>query len=264
MRPFLLFALSAFAVGSALAANTTAFDDPVGDAAAGQADIGRVTAASNDTSTVTFRVPVSNPGTNRIVLSLDTDDSTATGHADGIDAELVLRFATGAFHADRWVGDRFVPMPALRASGRLEGGEAVLSLNARDFELGPSVRFVLATFTEADTRSDVAPDGGLEGTPWRFRPEIRPAIAAVRLQFTPARAGTTVALRSAELRLADGSTSHPSSTSCTARLGGAALKGSRCAFRLPVNARGKLVRITVRVALDPQRVASRTVALRVL
>jgi hypothetical protein len=179
-----------------------------------------------------------------MAVVLDTDDDLATGHqGDGVDHWFVFSRSDGSFRSEIWDGQQFSPYGST-ATAEISGN--VVTIRARVSELGvaPTIRFAVSTYT--DTNGDSAPDKGFA----TFELELRPAIVGVSASFSPPRprAGRRFSVSRVTAALADGRRVSVSA-SCKAAVGGVAIRGRACSWKLPRAGAGKRLRVVVTVAL---------------
>jgi hypothetical protein len=245
----LVVVLAALVVsGSASAAGSKTFTDPSGDGS-GSPDITQLVISNDDNGQITFQFTFSNrptilTGEDVVLLGLDTDSNGGTGDAAGYEylmgfgyqgREVVLGKATGpeAYNFD-------VPRTTLRFA---DGGRT-LSVNGSELGGTSAFRMRVVTSVGSGLVGDTAPEGG--GT-WDYQLTLAPQIVAIRAGFTPAqpRSGKAFALASPTLRLSSGQMVAPQSYSCTATLGGKALRASgRCRWTIPKKSAGKRLVVT--------------------
>ena len=255
-------ALGAFLVGGAsgaVGAAVTTYNDTVGERADAP-DIGAVT-ASLDGDVVSISVSAANlpqlfeDGT--AIFMFDTDRNSTTGGPFG-DLALFIDWKTLGSFFGRWSGTEYVPAPKQADPTRYLVGGSSFGLMFHRANLGATDGFdfavVAARGAPEEGRFDRAPDSGA----WPFAyaqpapPEAptpaTPVVEEMSASFVPAqpRAGKRFALGTARLRLSNGETARPDSVGCVARLAGRVLRPvGRCAWRIPANARGKRLVVTL-------------------
>jgi hypothetical protein len=254
-------ALGAFLAGGAagaVGATATGYNDTVGERADAP-DIGAVTASlDGDVVSITVNAtnlpPLFEDGAAAFLF--DTDRNPATGGSLG-DVALLIDWKTlgGAFV--RWSGTDYVDAPKVADPTRYLVGGTSFGLMFHRANLGVTDAFdfavVAARGAFEEGRFDRAPDNGA----WSFPgvpapPQVTPPAAVtvedLTATFVPAqpRAGKRFALGTARLRLSNGETARPESVACVARLAGRVLRPvARCAWRIPANARGKRLVVTL-------------------
>ena len=233
--------LLVFGVGGAGAAST--FTDATGDATAGAADVTQVDVANDLDGNITFDLTLANRSAltpdDVLFIFLDSDNSTATG-LSGIDYVVAIDAQSASLF--RYAPPNFAPAPAPTLSTS-NGGRSV-RINRNDLG-GTSVFafFVTTGLDSNDNAGDDAPDGN---GAYLYTLQLRPALDSLAARFSPAkpRAGKVFRLASTSLRLEDGTDVKADSLTCVARLNGKRLAG-RCSWRIPKNARGKLLVVTI-------------------
>ena len=259
-------ALGALLVGGAsgaVGAAATTYNDTVGERADAP-DIGAVT-ASLDGDVVSISVnaanlpPLFEDGT--AAFMFDTDRNPATGGSLG-DLALLIDWKTLGSVFVRWSGTEYVPASKVADPTRYLVGGSSFALMFHRANLGATDGFDFAVAAARgaieEGRIDRAPDSGA----WSFSyaaapPEVTPPAAVVvedmTATFVPAqpRAGRRFALGTARLRLSNGETARPESVACAARLAGRVLRPvGRCTWRIPANARGKRLLVTLTPRYD--------------
>ena len=254
-------AVGAFLVGGAsgaVDAAATTYNDTVGERSDAP-DIGAVT-ASLDGDVVSINVSAANlpplfeDGT--VIFMFDTDRNPATGGQFG-DMALIIDWKTLGSFVGRWSGSEYVPAPKVADPSRYLVGGSSFGLMMHRANLGATDGFDFAVLAgrgaPEEGRFDVAPDRGAWSFSYAPAPEAPTPPATVAVEdmsatFVPAqpRAGKRFALGTARLRLSNGETVRPDSVACVARLAGRVLRPvGRCAWRIPVNARGKRLVVTL-------------------
>ena len=249
----LLIAAAALVLGlpAAVRAAPVSFNDPGGDNAAA-ADIGAVTVDSTTDGFISLKASIANlpqigqPGVAIVVF--DTDRNGATGSLVGGDYAFLFDFGSASWGMRRWNGTEYVDA----------GGDSVAVVGAGTFEvkvrpatLGGATAFnfvVIAASGEVETAQfDAAPDRGT----WFY--EVKAPVVTVDTidaKFVPAapKAGAVFQAPLVRMRLSDGKTILASRYRCVAQLAGKLLRGTgkgSCTFRIPKNAKGKRLRVTL-------------------
>ena len=253
-------AFGAFLVGGAsgaVGAAVTTYNDTVGERSDAP-DIGAV-AASLDGEVVSISVSAANlpqlfeDGT--AIFMFDTDRNPATGGPFG-DLAFFIDWKTLSSFVGRWSGTEYVPATKAADPSRFLVGGSSFGLMVHRANLGATDGFDFAVFagrgSPEEGRFDVAPDRGAWSFSYAPAPETptpaAPVVEDLSATFVPAqpRAGKRFALGAARLRLSNGETARPDSVACVARLAGRVLRPvGRCAWRIPANARGKRLVVTV-------------------
>jgi hypothetical protein len=259
-------AIIAAAVGAVLVggasgaagASATTYNDTVGERADAP-DIGAVT-ASLDGDVVSISVSAANlpplfeDGT--AIVMFDTDRNPATGGPFG-DLTLLIDWKTLSSFFGRWNGTEYVPAPKQADPSRYLVGSSSFGLMFHRANIGAADGFDFAVLVARgaleEGRFDRAPDGGVWSLSYAQPAPVTPTPATPTVEemsaaFVPAqpRAGKRFALGTARLRLSNGETARPDSVGCVARLAGRVLRPvARCAWKLPANARGKRLVVTL-------------------
>jgi hypothetical protein len=257
-KVLLLASTAALALATADVARAEAtYTDASGDSETAP-DITAVTASHDASGNLTFTVRTSHValGVGSLVdIAFDTDLNPDTG-VSGVEY-LFLVGSTG-WQFVRWDGTRFVPAGASSAKGSYANGVATFKVSTDD--LGAVAKFSFwAGSHQLDANGNVvAEDTAPEGTnayvyvvTQRLRlmagtPIAVPAKPAAGKAFTVrtrvARADSRVPLRTGVV-------------TCAVRVGGAPLRATGrirngvavCAMKLPAKAKGRLVRVTIKV-----------------
>jgi hypothetical protein len=260
----LLVALPAGAGPTRSTAGSQTYTDATGDSA-DAADIATLTVSNDDAGLLTFAFTYANrapglTGDDFLGIFLDTDRNEQTGDPDlGADYLIVFVAAQQAGGLFRWQNNDFGETPQTTFRATTDG----LQLQVHRRELGNpgALDFGAATVRESTESADGIPDGAL-ATYQLVLPQIR----SVAPRYSPAnpRAGRRFSVPGATVRLTNGQNVAPSAIACTARLAGRALRPvGRCAWRIPANARGKRLVVTVTVTYQGQRRTAAPRAFRV-
>jgi hypothetical protein len=232
-----ILALLVFGASGAGAATT--FTDPAGDATGGAPDITQVVVSNDPAGNITFALT-----TNRsaftdddvVGILLDTDKNSSTG-STGVDYAIVL--GNGLPVLLRGNGTGFE-----RAPGTLIVSPNFMTVTVNRSDLGATTGFVFAVFSGLNSNNaaaDDAPDNG----GWSYDLQLAPVLDTLAAKFAPAKpkAGKAFKLAGTTLRLEDG-TIVKGTITCVAKLNGKRLAG-KCAWRIPKNARGKRLVVTL-------------------
>jgi hypothetical protein len=229
-----------FAVGGASAATYT---DPQGDATGAAGDITQVDVTNDVTGNIRFNVTLANRSAvtadDIIFIFLDGDNNAATG-LNGLDFVIVVDAAGTSFF--RATGSSFAPSAANTLSS--ENGGRTVRINRSDLGGTTAFTFFASTGLDSDENAgDDAPDGD---SVFLYTLQLRPALDSLLARFSPAKpkAGKAFRVASTSARLEDGTDVRPGSITCVAKLNGKRLRG-RCAWRIPRNAGGKLLVVTI-------------------
>jgi hypothetical protein len=260
----LLVVLPAGAGPARSTAGSQTYTDATGDST-DSADMVSLTVSNDDAGLVTFAFTYANrapglTGDDILNIFLDSDRNEQTGDPDlGADYAIVFSASQQAAGLLRWQNNDFVDTPQTTFRATPDGRQ--LQVNRR--ELGNSAGFDFGALTgrEATETVDVIPDG-----PLLTYQLVLPQIRSVTPRYSPAapRAGRRFSVPGATVRLTNGQNVAPSAIACTARLAGRALRPvARCAWRIPANARGKRLVVTVTATYQGQRRTAAPRAFRV-
>jgi len=198
----------------------------------------------SEAGAVTFTVHTAGSWTDAAaILRIDTDGNPSTGDAfggTGYEAVYVLHSLHDHFTLERPHG---VSIEHPEASWDLSGSTLTVTAPLSELAIaGPTIGFRIST--PAPSGEDVAPDATLPE--WRFSPAAK--VTRIAATFTPRapRHGRSFAVTRVVTRFSDGNTG-AAPPKCSARLGGAALRGT-CRWRLPVRARGKRLTVGITAA----------------
>jgi hypothetical protein len=247
----LALVLAAFAsAGPATAAGSKTFTDPKDDASDGP-DITQLIVSNDDNGQLTFAFTFGNrptilTGDDIVVIGIDADRRGNTGDEAGYEFIFGFLFEGGGqVDLGQWDGSRFnfdAPQTTLRAA---DGGRTI-SINRS--ELGNATAFDFRVATLGRGTGDTAPEGGF-ATIWTYQLQLRPEIVSIRASFNlpQPRVGKAFTLKGAVLRLSSGQEVPPTAYSCTATLGGKALRpAARCRWNIPKKgSKGKRFVVTV-------------------
>lgn len=252
----LLVALPAAAGPARSTAGSQTYTDATGDSA-DAADIVSLTVSNDDAGLLTFAFTYGNrpsglTGDDGLLVFLDTDRNPQTGDPDlGADYLLVFVASQQAGGLLRWQNNDFEeaqPQATFRAS--VDGRQ--LQINRS--ELGNTAAFSFGGITLRESNESV--DAISAGNALLSYQVVLAQIRSVAPRFSPAspRAGRRFSVPGATVRLTSGQNVAPSAVTCTARLAGRTLRPvARCAWRMPANARGKRLVVTVTVTYQGQR-----------
>ena len=254
----LLVAAAALVLGLPAAARAAplSFNDPGGDNAAA-ADIGAVTVDSAADGFISLKASIASlpqvgqPGF--VLVVFDTDRNGATGSLMGGDYVFIFDFSTAGWGMRRWNGTEYVDA----------GGDSVAIIGGGSLEvkvgpasLGGAKAFnfvIVAASGEVETAQiDAAPDSGR----WFYEakaPVVTVDTIAAKFVPSPPKAGAVFQAPLVRLKLSDGKTVLAAGYRCVAQLAGKLLRGTgtgSCTFRIPKNARGKRLRVTLFVTYN--------------
>jgi hypothetical protein len=261
----LLVALPAGAGPARSTAGSQTYTDPTGDST-DAADIVSLTVSNDDAGLLTFAFTYANrpaglTGDDTVIILLDTDRNAQTG-APNLGADYGIGFAASQRAAGlaRWQNNDFQDTPQTTLRATPDG----VQFQVNRSELGGTGAFDFVIFTgrESTETGDDLPNADPLPTYQLVFPQIR----SVTPRYSPAipRAGRRFSVPGATVRLTNGQNVAPSAITCTARLAGRALRPvARCAWRIPANARGKRLVVTVTVTYQGQRRTAAPRAFRV-
>jgi hypothetical protein len=212
-------------------------------------------------------------------IFVDADNDTSNGPFGGFEYTIQAAGALGASLVGRWDGSNYVPTPAPSlVKTWVSGGTMKFDIAAADLGNTTSFTFWVATevLPQAGDWDDVAPDG--DGT-YTYtvsdphaptKPLTLVAGPATALPAKPT-AGKALVVRMGVTRGDTGARLASGTVTCTVRLGAAPLRATgrivrgvaSCTMLIPKNAKGKLVRITLKVTFRGVSTA-KTLSRRVL
>ena len=254
-KVLLLVATAALALGSAQLAGAGASNsDPAGDSGTAP-DITSVTAAGDAAGNLTFTVRTNQPvlAADAIVdLAFDTDQNSQTG-GNGVEYAFVI--ASDGWEFLRWDGSKFVAAAAPSANGSYTNGVATFKVGKAD--LGGVSKFTYwADSVQLDANGnviaeDTAPDGS---NAYEY---VQVTLRAATPTAVPARpvAGKAFAVGTRVTRVDNGAALATATVACTVRVGTTPLRATGrlrngvavCTMQLPTTAKGKLVRVSIKV-----------------
>lgn len=234
-----ILGLLVFGASGAGAADT--FTDPQGDATAGAADVTQIAVSNDDAGTITFSFTFANRSAltsdDFLAVPLDTDRNATTGF-NGFDFGIFID-ATGA-NLLQGSSTGFTRVTA----ATLTSANGGLTVTVNRSDLGNTTGFLFGLDSGLNSNSsaeDLAPNTGA----YTYELGVKHTLGTLAARFSPAKpkAGKTFRLAGTTLRLDDGSVVKGSVT-CVAKLNGKRLAG-RCSWRIPKNARGKQLVVTL-------------------
>jgi hypothetical protein len=262
----LLVVLPAGAGPSRSSAGSQTYNDPTGDSA-DAADISALTVSNDDAGLLTFRFTYANrapglTGDDAVIILLDTDRNEQTGDPD-LGTEYAVFFLASQQNGVllRWQNNEYQETPQTTFRATPDG----LQLQVNRREMGNTTAFDFGAVTFRDLEGNESADGIPDGSLATYQ-LVLPQIRSVVPRYSPAnpRAGRRFSVPGATVRLTNGQNVAPSTITCTARLAGRALRPvGRCAWRIPANARGKRLVVTVTVTYQGQRRTAAPRAFRV-
>ena len=286
LRPVLLLVVLAalLAVVPAGAANTTTFNDSVGEGGGDPVfpDVTQVVVSNDDTGMITFRIVIpSRPQFTRdqmIQMFVDSDGRAATGEP-GLGTDYAIQLLLGEVALFKWDGDNYSrtagdpPATSLVYSWTAQG----VSIRISAAELGntKTLGFVLAAFgglviddvtgniDDTNAKIDVAPAAG-SGL-WRYEVKLAPTrIVFKSLTMTPRKpkAGKTFTVRMAATRSDTKAAIVNGQVDCKAKAGTKNVNPTSerfaggqatCVFKIPAGTSGKTFRGTITIIFEGKR-----------
>jgi hypothetical protein len=169
------------AVGVALAANSTSYNDAPGDSG-GAPDVGGVSVSNDDQGTITVKITVGNradlAAADEVGFGIDVDQNPDTGSVFHYGQEIAFAFdgSTLGFFRVSGSGD-FEEAPAPPSlKGSFAAGVATMSFSASDIGLGPTSGFNFSVIADTEGDFDAAPD--LRGYNYQLVAGTPPAVPA--------------------------------------------------------------------------------------
>ena len=259
-KVLLLVSTAALALGAAQIAQADAsYTDATGDSKTAP-DITGVTATHDAAGNLTFTVRTSHvslAADSLVDIAFDTDQNQDTG---GNGVEFFFIIGSTGWEFARWDGSKFTAAGAPSANGSYANGVATFKISKAD--LGGVEKFTWwADSFQLDANGNViAEDTAPEGTnaydyaltPLTLRASTAAAVPAKPVAGKAFTVGTRVTRGDNGAALATGT------VTCTVRVGTAPLRATGrmrngvavCAMKLPKTAKGKLVRVTVKVTFQ--------------
>jgi hypothetical protein len=259
-KVLLLVSTAALALCVAQLAHADAsFTDATGDSKTAP-DITAVTAAHDAAGNLTFTVRTTHAqlsGDSLVDIAFDTDQNPDTG-SNGV--EYFFFVHSSGWQFVRWDGTKFVPAAASSANGSYANGVATFKVSKAD--LGGVEKFTFwADSFQLDANGNlIAEDTAPEGTDAYVYSLAPVALRASTPTAVPAKpvAGKAFSVGTRVTRADNGAALATGTVTCTVRVGTAPLRAvgtmrngvAVCAMKLPKTAKGKLVRVTVKVAFQ--------------
>ena len=271
-------ALSAPSAPTAVAANSTTYQDSTGENAAAP-DITTIVVSNSDAGMLSFRVNIPNRPTldqgTIIEIWVDSDNKTTTGSPELAGVDYVMQLVLGEINLYRWDGSdftrRFGDPSAVTLTFNYQGGVTVRISAAElgntkkfkffvDVATGCTVDPVTQALDCANSLDDIAPGGAAGLYPYDVK-LTPPTLVVKSLKPTPAKptAGLPFTLRLVAARSDTGAVVQNGRVVCIGRLGKARLKAqvqrvlggaAVCTWNLPPTARGKTFRGSVTVSFE--------------
>ena len=285
IRPWLVLAIAvavvalptaasgALSAPKAQAANTTTFNDSVGEDPTAP-DITTIVASNDDAGTITFRINVPNRAqlTQDLVLimDIDSDANQATGDPQNFGADYILEYLQGEAVLFKWDGSDYTLSATQSSLTSSWSSGPTIKVNASDLNNTRRLAFDAlvvsgVVFDQAtgaidctNCKRDVAPLIGLYTYDVKVTP---PTLVVKSFRPTPARpaAGRPFTLRLVAARSDTGAVIQNGRVTCIGKLGSARLTAqvqrvqggaATCTWNIPANAKGKTFRGSVAVAFE--------------
>jgi len=284
-RPWLVFAIAvavvalpaaasgALSAPKAPAANTTTFNDSVGEDPAAP-DITTIVASNDDAATLSFKINIPNrpqyAADIAIVMFLDSDANQSTGDPESLGADYIIQLIQGELLLFKWDGSDFTLSPTQSSLSYAWAGGPTIRVNASDLS---NTRKLLFDVTAVSGIVFDSTSGAIDCTNCKrdFAPTIgfypynvvvqKPTLVVRSLKPTPARpvAGRPFTLKLVAARSDTGAAVQNGRVTCVGRLGAARLTAqlqrvqggaATCTWNIPANAKGKTFRGSVTVAFE--------------
>jgi hypothetical protein len=249
-KPNLILTALGLAVGLAVAlpagaAGSRSFADPTGDSGSGP-DFQRIVVSNTNTGLIRFELTYANRAAlqndDGVFVAIDSDRNRATGDPDGTEYLALVDVASGAAGLGRWTGSTYdfsIPQTTFKGDG--------LVVEVNRSELGNLSAFDFFVGSFGGDGEDFAPDAAEQV--FTYELDLTPELRSLTATFTPRqpRAGKVFALAGVRVRT-DTETVRPDRRTCTAKLAGRTLRPiAPCRWRLPKNAKRKLLVVAIRV-----------------
>jgi hypothetical protein len=269
-------ALAAPGAGAGIAANTTTYQDSVGEDAAAP-DITTIVASNDDAGTLTFKINVPNrPQLTQdtvLIMDIDSDGNPATGDPQNFGADYIMQLILGETLLFKWDGTDYQISASQSSLVFSWTGGPTVRINAADLNNTRKLSFdalvvsgVLFDQTTgaidcSQCKRDFAPAVGL----YSYQVKIaKPSLVAKSLKPTPAKpmAGKPFTLRLVAARSDTGAVVQNGRARCVGRVGSAKLAATVqrvqggaavCTWNLPANVKGKTFRGSVSVVFEGLR-----------
>jgi hypothetical protein len=266
-------ALAAPSSGTGIAANTTTYQDSVGEDAAAP-DITTIVASNDDAGTISFKINVPNRAQLTqdlgLFMDVDSDANQATGDPQNFGSDYIIQLLLGEIILFKWDGtDYRVSATQSSLAFQWTGGPTV-RINAAD--LGNTRKLSFDAFVVSgivfdqttgaidcsQCKRDFAPGVGL----YTYDVKVgRASLVVKSLKPTPAKptAGKPFTLRLVAARSDTGAVVQNGRATCLGRIGSAKVTAkvqrvqggaAVCTWNLPANAKGKTFRGSVSVAFE--------------
>ena len=284
-RPWLVLAIAlavvalpaaasgALSAPKAPAANTTTFNDSVGEDPAAP-DITTIVASNDDAATISFKINIPNrpqyAADIAIVMFLDSDANQSTGDPESLGADYIIQLIQGELLLFKWDGSDFTLSPTQSSLSYAWAGGPTIRVNASDLS---NTRKLLFDVTAVSGIVFDSTSGAIDCTNCKrdFAPTIgfypynvvvqKPTLVVRSLKPTPAKpiAGRSFTLKLVAARSDTGAAVQNGRVTCVGRVGAARLTAqlqrvqggaATCTWNIPANAKGKTFRGSVTVAFE--------------
>lgn len=262
MRNVLLLAsTAALALAAApMAGAGVSYPDPAGDSSTAP-DVTAVTAANDADGNLTLTVKTNQPQLSAdavVDVAFDIDHNPDTG---GNGVEYAFFIASDGWDFVKWDGAKFVRASAPSANGSYTNGIATFKVSRADLGGIADFTFWASTFQMDANGNFIAQDTAPDGTAAYKYTFTKPlTLRASTVAATPAKpaAGKAFRVGTRVTRGDNGAALGSGTVTCTVRVGTAPLRATGrisngvafCAMKLPKNAKGKLVKVTVKVTFQ--------------
>ena len=273
-------AFSAPAAPQAPAANTTTYQDSVGEDSTAP-DITTIVASNDNGGLITFRINIPNrPQLAQdlaVIMFLDSDSNPGTGDPESFGADYIIQYIRGEAILFRWDGSDYSLSPIQSTLTAAWSNGPTFRINASQLGNTRKLSFDIVVVSglvidlttgaiecpEATCKRDFAPTVGF----YQYEVKITPATLVVRsLKPTPKNptAGRSFTLRLVAARSDTNAVVQNGRVTCVGRVGSARLKAqvqrvlggaATCTWNLPPSAKGKTFRGSVGVVFEGLRAA---------
>ena len=273
-------AFSTPAAPHAIAANTTTYQDSVGEDSTAP-DITTIVASNDNAGLITFRVSVPNrPQLAQdvaVIMFLDSDSNPGTGDQESLGADYIIQYIRGEAILFRWDGSDYSLSPTQSTLSAAWSSGPTFRINASQLGNTRKLSFDVLVISglvideatgaiecpEATCKRDFAPTVGF------YQYEVRvtaPTLVVRSLRSTPRNptAGRAFTLRLVAARSDTNAVVQNGRVTCVGRVGNARLRAqvqrvvggaATCTWNLPATAKGKTFRGSVGVTFEGLRVA---------
>jgi hypothetical protein len=273
-------ALSGISAPTLVAANSTTYQDSVGEDPAAP-DITTIVVSNTDAGMITFRVNIPNRPQYAVdvavFMELDSDANQATGDPASLGADYLIQLFRGEVILFRWDGADYSVSATQASLAYSWSAGATIRINASDLNNTRRFNFNAQAVSGivfdpvtgapdcgpggANCKRDLAPTVGF----YRYQALItRPTLVVKKLTPSPARpsAGRPFTLRLVAARSDTGAVVQNGRVTCIGRIGNARIKAqvqrvvagaATCTWNLPATAKGKTFRGSVSVGFEGLR-----------